>query len=200
MNIKYRIVEYLKHKGVSITKAEQSLGWSKSSLLKSNNLSSDKISELILYFDDLSAEWLLTGKGPMLKPEYTTSKGDQVHYEGNFHDVKTHIGNGSSIQGDVIAPGGTKGNHNIAGNTIGSGSSITGAGNQISYAQQRKAEKLAPTAGIALNIDLLRENERLKSEIEKLQAEIERLKMGFELKDTIIQAKDELIKLLSEKK
>ncbi len=67
MNIKDRIVEYLKYKGVSITKAEQDLGWSKSSLLKSNNVSSDKISEFVLFFQDLSSEWLLTGNGEMLK-------------------------------------------------------------------------------------------------------------------------------------
>lgn len=79
MNTKDRIVEYLNYKGTNITKTEQSLGWSKSSLLKSNNLSSDKLSELILYFDDLSVEWLLTGKGEMLK---TTSTGKaSINYE-----------------------------------------------------------------------------------------------------------------------
>lgn len=82
MNIKDRIVEFLRYKGTNITKTEQDLGWSKSSLLKSNNLSSDKISELILYFDDLSAEWLLTGKGEMLKSSQPQYQYSNVEIEG----------------------------------------------------------------------------------------------------------------------
>ena len=67
MNIKDRILQYLDYKGLSVTKAEQELGWSKSSLLKSNNVSGDKISEFVLHYSDLSPEWLLTGEGDMLK-------------------------------------------------------------------------------------------------------------------------------------
>lgn len=67
MGIKSRILEYLDFKHVTVTKAEQSLGWSKSSLLKSNNVSGDKISEFILLYSDISPEWLLTGLGEMLK-------------------------------------------------------------------------------------------------------------------------------------
>lgn len=84
MNIKDRIVEYLKHKGISITKAEQDLGWSKSSLLKSNNVSGDKISEFVLFFQDLSSEWLLTGKGEMLKSSTSiiSSEINDEHIKG----------------------------------------------------------------------------------------------------------------------
>ena len=69
MNIKERIIQFLEYKGISITKVEQELGWSKSSLLKSNNLSGDKISEFVLHYPELSPEWLLTGEGKMLREE-----------------------------------------------------------------------------------------------------------------------------------
>lgn len=69
MSVKNRIEQYLEYKGISITKAEQELNWSKSSLLKSNNVSGDKISEFVLRYSDISSEWLLTGKGNMLKDE-----------------------------------------------------------------------------------------------------------------------------------
>ena len=69
MNIKERIIQFLEYKGISITKVEQELGWSKSSLLKSNNLSGDKISEFVLQYPELSPEWLLTGEGKMLREE-----------------------------------------------------------------------------------------------------------------------------------
>lgn len=66
MNVKDRIFEYLKYKGVSITKAESLLCWSKGALLKSNSISSDRLGEFYLRFSDVSPEWLLTGKGEML--------------------------------------------------------------------------------------------------------------------------------------
>ncbi len=67
MNVKDRIFEYLKYKGVSITKAESLLCWSKGALLKSNSISSDRLGEFYLHFCDVSPEWLLTGKVEMLK-------------------------------------------------------------------------------------------------------------------------------------
>lgn len=67
MNVRDRIVEYLNFKGVTITKAEQELKWSKSSLLKSNNISSDRLGEFILFYKDVSSSWLLTGEGDMLR-------------------------------------------------------------------------------------------------------------------------------------
>lgn len=67
MNMKDRIFEYLKYKGISITKAESALCWSKGALLKSSSISSDRLGEFYLQFSDVSPEWLLTGKGEMLK-------------------------------------------------------------------------------------------------------------------------------------
>lgn len=74
MNVKDRIFEYLKNKGVSITKAESLLCWSKGALLKSNSISSDRLGEFYLQFPDVSPEWLLTGEGDMLRSAPTQSE------------------------------------------------------------------------------------------------------------------------------
>lgn len=69
MNTKERIVMYLESQGLSVTVAERELGWSKSSLLKTTNVSADRVSEFLHFYKNLSAEWLLRGKGEMLKGE-----------------------------------------------------------------------------------------------------------------------------------
>lgn len=67
MGIKERICYFLVYKGISVTRAEKELGWSKSSLLKSNNLSGDKIEEFVHLYSDVDCNWLITGQGEMLK-------------------------------------------------------------------------------------------------------------------------------------
>lgn len=66
MNVKDRILEFLKYKGISITKVETLLCWSKGALLKSNSISSDRLGEFYLQFPEVSPEWILTGQGEML--------------------------------------------------------------------------------------------------------------------------------------
>ena len=63
MATKERINQYLNLKGISPTKAEVMLNWGKGALTKSSSMSTDKLEELLLLFDDLSAEWLLREKG-----------------------------------------------------------------------------------------------------------------------------------------
>lgn len=92
MGIKSRILEYLDFKHVTVTRAEQSLGWSKSSLLKSNNVSGDKISEFILLYSDISPEWLLTGLGEMLKKpsvQDVPNAGSNLEIEKSFLEKET---------------------------------------------------------------------------------------------------------------
>lgn len=71
MNVKDRILEYINNKGISATGVEVSLGWSKGALLKANSISSDRLKEFILHFDDINANWLLTGDGDMFKATTT---------------------------------------------------------------------------------------------------------------------------------
>lgn len=67
MTTKEKINQYLNLKGISPTKAEVMLNWGKGALTKSSSMSTDKLEELLLLFDDLSAEWLLRGSGEMIK-------------------------------------------------------------------------------------------------------------------------------------
>lgn len=92
MNVKDRIFEYLKYKGVSITKAESLLCWSKGALLKSNSISSDRLGEFCLHFYDVSPEWLLTGKVDMLKnPTNQEASGNisNLEVEKSFLEKET---------------------------------------------------------------------------------------------------------------
>ena len=67
MSVKYNIYLFLSTKGISPTKAERELGWSVGALTKANSVTSDRLKEFILFYSDISPEWLLTGSGEMLK-------------------------------------------------------------------------------------------------------------------------------------
>lgn len=69
--INERIRQYLDYKGVSRYRAEKDCGMSKNLLGRSSNLSSGYLCKLLDMFPDLSAEWLLRGKGEMLIVEKT---------------------------------------------------------------------------------------------------------------------------------
>ena len=66
-----RIKEYIDYKGITIAAFERSIGMSNASFGKSlknkGAIGSDKIENILSVYDDLSPEWLLTGKGNMLK-------------------------------------------------------------------------------------------------------------------------------------
>lgn len=92
MDIKERIQEYLKHKGITPTAVERLLNWGVGSLTKVKSISADRAKEFLLFFPDLSAEWLMRGEGPMLRSDPSQSIGDisgstvvgnNVHGSGN---------------------------------------------------------------------------------------------------------------------
>lgn len=92
MTIKDRILEYLELKGISINKAESMLGWSKSALLKSNNLSGERISEFVHKFPDLNLDWLLKGEGEMLKSSQVVGDISNSNVSGvNVSGKEIHI-------------------------------------------------------------------------------------------------------------
>lgn len=49
------------------------LNWGKGALTKSSSISTDKLEEFLLLFNDLSSEWLLRGNGEMLRSIITPS-------------------------------------------------------------------------------------------------------------------------------
>lgn len=59
--------QYLRNKGVTPTESERLLNWSNGSLTKPNSISAERAIEFLLFFKDLSAEWLMRGEGDMLR-------------------------------------------------------------------------------------------------------------------------------------
>lgn len=66
MTVKEKIQEYLEYKGISPTAAERELGWGVGAFTKAKSITVDRAKEFLLLYNDLSAEWLLRGKGEML--------------------------------------------------------------------------------------------------------------------------------------
>lgn len=66
-----RIKEYIDFKDISISAFEKSIGMSNASFGKSlkNNgaIGTDKLENILNVYPDISLEWLLTGKGEMIK-------------------------------------------------------------------------------------------------------------------------------------
>ena len=68
-----RIKEFIDFKGLSVRKFEETVGFSNGAFAtqyKNNkSIGSDKIENILYSFPELNTEWLLTGKGDMLKDE-----------------------------------------------------------------------------------------------------------------------------------
>lgn len=62
-----RVVKYLDFKGISKYKFCKDLGFSNKFLDNSSNMGTDKACKILHYYPEINAEWLLTGKGDMLK-------------------------------------------------------------------------------------------------------------------------------------
>ena len=62
-----RILKVLEIKGITKYKFHKDLGLSNGFLDKSREIGTDKYANILEYFSDINSEWLLTGKGEMLK-------------------------------------------------------------------------------------------------------------------------------------
>ncbi|MFV8336470.1 hypothetical protein ACNQF7_10345 [Flavobacterium sp. RSP29] len=65
--IQNRILQYLEFKGITAYRFCKDLGMSMGYLDKKGAIGTDKYLKIIEYYSDISPEWLLTGKGEMLK-------------------------------------------------------------------------------------------------------------------------------------
>jgi hypothetical protein len=76
MLIRERIIQYLLLKGVSRYRFYKDTGLSNGFLDKSGALNSDNCEKICYCYDDLNPEWLLLGKGEMLRnADVTISEG-----------------------------------------------------------------------------------------------------------------------------
>ena len=79
MLIRERIIQYLFLKGISRYRFYKDTGLSNGFLDKSGALNSDSCEKICYCYDDLSPEWLLLGKGEMLRNEdVTISEGNNA--------------------------------------------------------------------------------------------------------------------------
>lgn len=88
MTVKERIQEYLNYKGVSPTSAERELGWGNGAFTKAKSITVDRAKELLLYYPDLSAEWLLRGTGNMILNESSNSTQARRLLENSISDMR----------------------------------------------------------------------------------------------------------------
>lgn len=71
--IKQNILKYLKFKGVSPYKFYQDSGITRGILNQNNGMSEENTTKFLAYSTDVNVDWLLTGKGQMLKSEIENS-------------------------------------------------------------------------------------------------------------------------------
>ena len=87
-----RIKKYIDYKGVTTQKFEKEVGFSNgafASQLKNNRtIGVDKLENILISYPEISPNWLLTGKGNMIKDSYNQSiKGDGNYMAGkNLHN------------------------------------------------------------------------------------------------------------------
>lgn len=80
MTIRKRILEYIDNKGISKYKFYQEIGVSNGFLDKDGSIGSDKCEKISYQYQDLNLDWLITGKGNMLKSE--EKQEERVPYKG----------------------------------------------------------------------------------------------------------------------
>lgn len=69
MSVKDRIMQFIDYKGIRINAFEKSIGVSRSYITNTKNISAEVASLILRTYSELSAEWVLTGEGSMIKKE-----------------------------------------------------------------------------------------------------------------------------------
>ena len=79
MNVKERIKKFIDHEGLSISAFEKTIEVSNGYVNSiSKNIGIDKLNVIVEKYPQLSLEWLITGKGEMLKPTLPTTKTNKL--------------------------------------------------------------------------------------------------------------------------
>ena len=74
--IKERLFAYLKLKGITPTRLENTIRAGGSYLKNVKSIGSDKLFDISTHLPDLNIDWLVTGRGEMLYSEATFGKND----------------------------------------------------------------------------------------------------------------------------
>ena len=99
MEIKDRMLAYIKHKGIRPAEFERNAGLSNAYVQNlKNSIGADKLKSIASYYTDLNLEWLITGEGEMLKlPSSTESPATINSHNANSHNANSHINDGGTI-------------------------------------------------------------------------------------------------------
>lgn len=92
---KQKIIKYLEYKGISKNKFYIKTGLSIGFLDSGSSLGVDKLRKIIDNYPDLSIEWIVIGKEPMIKNEERTNTSQNITGNSNIQS-----GNGTSFIGD----------------------------------------------------------------------------------------------------
>ena len=104
-----RVIQFIDYKGVSKYKFCKNLGFSNKFLDNSSNMGTDKASKILHYYPEINPEWLLTGKGSMLKKnnqvnespeEYSTVQKGVPYYDVDFTASFLEATNNQQVQPD----------------------------------------------------------------------------------------------------
>lgn len=99
METNERILKFIEYKGISTNAFEKSIGRSTNYVRNSKSFTSNVLATIMDIYPELAIEWLITGKGEMLKVDYT--------------DKSPLVSNGSGTVGSVISGNVTGNGHNI---------------------------------------------------------------------------------------
>lgn len=80
MNLKEKIQQYLDLKGINTSEFERSIGASKSYWRNTKSISADVLLEIAKRYPDINTDWLITGKGSMLKSEQIASMKERLSH------------------------------------------------------------------------------------------------------------------------
>ena len=90
MSVKQRIIDFIKHIGISQRAFEKAIGLSNGYI---NNISvsigHDKLLRISQHFPELNTEWLMTGEGQMLKKDYQAEESAPLMLEETRETYQT---------------------------------------------------------------------------------------------------------------
>lgn len=89
MDLKSRIFKFIEYKGITISEFERNSTLANGYLKKfKGSIGSDKLNSISNYYPELSLEWLITGKGPMLKStEASTEDEEETEKDRFYQDI-----------------------------------------------------------------------------------------------------------------
>jgi transcriptional regulator with XRE-family HTH domain len=102
--VKERLIEFIKYKGLSLSKFEKYVGLSNGYVYNiSKGIGSDKLQRILAKFPELNQDWIISGEGEMLKsaPEIASAHGESMkEYETWLLPMDSHGGSLSGIPAD----------------------------------------------------------------------------------------------------